>query len=295
MTDRSFRVVVGIIFLGIAAIVARVSFFHPVDLPAIPPPPVPARAEVVTARATAAIDRDPAAFADRLASDSKALRIEPVATPADLSGVFAHRWDDKRRELEPGGHHASAEVLGLAMTLSIERAAELPRRQLVLTVENTTADHLAYRIVTQSSRGLRPCHGKSDIAHDAFALAPGETARRSECIYRKGLKLFVDRVETIRLPRLSYYYVSDLPASALGVERSDQLAARGHRPAKGRSPCRVYQSAELTGALIDGSATWRDLVDFYARHPCRSYSFPIGYKAFNREEERPLPAVPDGP
>jgi len=104
--------------------------------------------------------------------------------------------------------------------------------------------------------------------------------------------LFVDRVETIRLPRLSYYYVSGLPGAALEVDRRDRLAARGHLPGGSRSPCRVFRSAEVMTAVAGGSATWRDLVDFYARHPCGVYSFNIDYKAFDREGERSLPFVP---
>lgn len=291
MNDAAFRVVIGTIVLGSAAIAARVGFVHDVDLPPVPPIPEAPRAEVETARAIAAIDRDPDTYADRLAGDSNTFHVEPIATPADLSAVMEHRVEAGRVVLEPNRKHARAEVLGLAMTLSVEDVPDTPRRQLVLTVENKTSDPVAYRVVTQSSRGLAPCHAKSDLAHNAIALAPGEKARRSECIYRKGLKLFVDRVETVRLPRLSYYYVSALPPAALGVAPSDRLAGRGHRPAKSRSPCRVYQSAELTRALASGSTTWRDLVDFYARHPCATYTFPSDYKAFEKDEARALPAV----
>lgn len=294
MTDAAFRVALGTIVLGSAAIAARLGFVHDAELPPIPPMPEP-RAEVEAARATAAIDRDPDTYANHLAADSSRFGVAPVATPADLSAVMEHRVQSSRVVLEPDRKRARAEVLGLAMTLSVEGITGSPRRQLVLTVENTTADPVAYRVVTQSSRGLAPCHAKGDIAHNAIALAPGEKARRSECIYRKGLKLFVDRVETVRLPRLSYYYVSALPPAALGVIPADRLAARGHRPAKSRSPCRVYPSVELVQALSNGSTTWRDLVDFYARHPCMHYSFPIDYKAFEKDAERALPDVPPAP
>ena len=295
MTDAVFRLALGTIVLGSAAVAARLGFVHDAELPPVPPIPEAPRAEVEAARATAAIDRDPDTYADHLAADSNTFRVEPIATPADLSSVMVHRVQSGRVVLEPARKRARAEVLGLAMTLTVEDIEGSPRRQLVLTVENTTSDPVAYRVVTQSSRGLAPCHAKSDIAHNAIALAPGEKARRSECIYRKGLKLFVDRVETIQLPRLSYYYVSALPAAAFGVAPSDRLAGRGHRPARSRSPCRVYQSAELTQALSSGSTTWRDLVDFYARHSCTHYSFPIDYKAFEKDGDRELPAVPPPP
>lgn len=295
MSDALFRAAVGAVVLLAAVVVARLIFFHAIVLPELPPQPVATREKVATAVAVvAATERNPAAYAEQLAGDSRALRIDPPVTPADLSGVMPYRADTERRVLEPRRKRATASVLGLDLSLSVARIAGTPRSQMVLTIENTTDDHVAYRVMTQSSRGLRPCYGKSDLAHNAIALAPGEKVRRSECIYRSGLKLFVDRVETIRLPRLSYYYVSGLPGTALEVDRRDGLAARGHLPAGGRSPCRVFRSAEVTAALSGGSATWRDLVDFYARHPCGVYSFTIDYKAFDKEGERELPSVAAG-
>jgi hypothetical protein len=86
--------------------------------------------------------------------------------------------------------------------------------------------------------------------------------------------------------------VSSLPAAALDLDPRDRLAARGHRPAGGRSPCRVFHSAEVSSAVASGSATWRDLIDFYARHSCAIYSFASDYKAFERAGQRPLPVAP---
>jgi hypothetical protein len=292
LSDVAFRIGVGAAAVAAAAVIGRLTFYHPIDLPAVPPEPVPTRETVAVAvAAVTAVQPDPGAYAQQLASDSRALRIEPPVTPADLSGVLAYRVDATRRILAPGRKRATAHVLGLDLSLSVDDIAGSPRRQLVLTIENKTGDHLAYRVLTQSSRGIGPCFAKQDLAHNAIALAPGERVRRSECIYRKGLSLFVDRVETILLPRLSYYYVSALPAAALEIDRLDRLAARGHLAVGARSPCRVFRSAELSAALASGSATWRDLVDFYARHPCGVYSFDMNYKAFQKDAERPLPSV----
>jgi hypothetical protein len=293
VSDAAFRVGVGSAALAAAVIIGRLSFCHDIDLPRLPPEPVATRQVVAKAvAAVASTERDPAAYARQLASDSRALHIEPTVTPADLSGVMAYRADAKRRVLEPGRKSATAHVLGLELSLSVAEISGTPRRQLVLAIENTTRGHLAYRVMTKPSRGAGSCFTKSDLAHNAIALAPGEKVRRSECIYRSGLTLSIDRVETIELPRLSYYYVSALPSVALALDRADRLAARGHLSAGARSPCRVFQSADLTAAFSSGSATWRDLVDFYARHPCGVYSFDMNYKAFQKPDERELPAVP---
>jgi hypothetical protein len=205
-----------------------------------------------------------------------------------MSHAFTFAASDQRLALAPGHHHDSADVLGLHLALQVEDIEGTTHRQMVLTIQNRTSDFLAYRVDTRPSQGTRPCFEKADYAHDAVALAPGEKARRSECMYRSGWRLFVDRVETVVVPRLSYYYLSAVPPAALGLAL---LPSRGHQPAGGRSMCQIFHPAELERAIRSGDTTWRDLVDFYGRHSCQTFVFPAGYKAFQHDGERPLPAV----
>lgn len=294
MTDSVFRAAVVVAAVALAGSIARLSFCRGGDLPAIPPRPNPKPVRV--AKVTAAVEADPGVYAEHLSRDSRALRVDPPATPADMARALVFESHDQAIALvPPRGKHpkgSSAEVLGLKLSLAVSPIEGTPRRQMVLTIENTSDTYLAYRVVSRPSQGTRPCHDKLDLAHNAIALAPGEKIRRSECIYRSGYRLFVNQVETAVLPKLSYYYLSSLPPSALGL---DLLAARGHRPVGGRSLCRVFQSATLDEALRSGQTTWRDLVDFYARHSCQTFTFPAGYKAFTRDGERSLPAVAAGP
>jgi hypothetical protein len=39
---------------------------------------------------------------------------------------------------------------------------------------------------------------------------------------------------------------------------------------------------------------WRDLVDFYARHRCETYQFPVTYRAFKADGEQKLPVIEAG-
>lgn len=286
MSDTAFRVAVATAAVLVGAAIMRLSFCRPVEMPALPAEPPPPRIEV--GKVTATVASDPAEYAQRLATDSHALRVDPPATPAELSRVMAHQAKDTKLALEPRGKKASAEVLGLRLALSVADIDGAPQRQMILTIQNTTDRYLAYRVVSRPSQGTRPCHEKSDFAHNAIALAPGEKIRRSECIYKSGWRLLIDRVETVELPRLSYFYVSALSPTALGLDR---LSSRGHRAVGGRLPCQTFQSAVLDDALRSGATSWRDLIDFYARHPCQVYTFPNGYKAFDADGERPLPAV----
>jgi hypothetical protein len=47
----------------------------------------------------------------------------------------------------------------------------------------------------------------------------------------------------------------------------------------------------VRSGLENGRIGWRDLVDFYARHRCQTYEFPIAYRALKSDGERPIPAV----
>jgi hypothetical protein len=290
VNDSAFRASVVIAAVVLAGAVSRISFCRGGDLPAIPPRPRPKAVPV--AQVTATVEADPGVYAERLARDSRALRIEPPVTPADISRALVFESHDQRFALTPKGKGSSAEMLGLRLSLSVADIEGTPRRQMVLTIENSSDTYLAYRVVSRPSQGTRPCFEKVDLAHNAIALAPGEKIRRSECIYRSGYRLFVNKVETAVLPKLSYYYLSSLPPSALAL---DLLSSRGHRPGAGRTLCQVFHPATLDESLRAGETTWRDLVDFYARHSCQIFTFPVGYKAFSRDGERPLPAVRVGP
>ena len=290
MNDSAYRVAVLVVAIALAGAIARLSFCSSVELPAIPPRPRPK--PVPVAKVTATVQADPGVYAEHLAKDSRALRIEPPATPADMSRALVFESHDKPIALSPHRKQASAEALGLKLSLAVSDIEGTPRRQMVLTIQNTSDAYLAYRVASRPSQGTRDCHEKLDIAHNAIALAPGQKIRRSECIYRSGYRLFITRVDTAVLPKLSYYYLSSLPPSALGL---DSLSSGGHRPLAGRPLCRVFQSATLEESVRRGQTTWRDLVDFYARHSCQIFTFPDGYKAFTRDGERPLPAVAAGP
>jgi hypothetical protein len=290
MSDVAYRAgVVALAALG-GAVIVKLSFCHAVDLPPLPPRPEPQRIEV--ARVTAAIEHDPAVYARQLAADSHALKIEPAVTPVDLARVFPYQSSEERFALEVRGKRSAARVLGLELALRLEKIEGTPHRQMVLSIRNTTPDFLAYRVASRPSRGTRPCHAKMDHPQNAVVLAPGERVRRSECIYKSGWRLLVSQVETMVVPSLSHHYLSAVPPPALGL---DLLSARGHRPGKGRSACQIFHSAALTNSIEKGETRWRDLVDFYGRHPCQIFTFSEGYRAFEADQERPLPSTPAGP
>lgn len=100
----------------------------------------------------------------------------------------------------------------------------MPRSQIVL-IEWRRNRRAGCSPVT--ARGTSPRHDRAGA---------GRRGARIEVLYRKGLKVFVDRVETIRLPPLSYYYAGSLPAAARDLDPRGRLAARGHVPAAADLP-----------------------------------------------------------
>jgi hypothetical protein len=253
-------------------------------LPAKPPRPKVTAAGA--AKYAAGVDRTPEAWLNYLRMDARGFAV-PAPSPDELSDVFAYRSDEQARMLDPKGQR-TLEAAGLRLTVAVKEQSNRHKKLLVLQIENLTGRHLAYRVETYPTKGTQVCADKEDLTHNAMALAPGGMEMRSECIYRDDWKLKIKRVETVELGALSFHYVSSLAPAELGYERR---ASRGHAPPSGRK-CSLFLPAAITRGVESGDIEWRDLIDFYARHRCQTYAFPVGYKAFGRPKERPLPAAP---
>lgn len=199
-----------------------------------------------------------------------------------MSDVFEHSADRTRRDLEPG---RSIETIGLRLSLSVQDVGR--RQQMLLRIDNLTDQHFAYRVVTRPSRGEAGCGRKETLYYNANAIRPGETLTRSECTYGRGWVLEIQAVETVTLPELGFHYVSAVPPRQFGI---DTRLADGHT-APGRQPlCNLVLPGTIVRARDDGEISWRDMIDFYARHSCERYQFPRDYKAFGRAAAQPLPA-----
>jgi hypothetical protein len=280
--DRNFKLAVLGAAALVIAVVAPLRFCRSVELPPKPPPP---RNDVPAEQLLASTDASPRAWRGYVERDAQSAGI-PAPTPDDMARALPYRMDDTRRTLEPG---ASIVVAGLTLSASIRRG-DGGDDILVLAIENPGPSAIAYRVATRPNVGTTICHGRSILAYNAAVVAAGATERRSECAYRKGMYLHVDRVEVIELAPLQALYVSRVAPAAVGLE---PRLALGHRPVlpRGTATCNVVASRGALGGLENGTLGWRDLVDFYARHRCDTYSFPDTYRAFTKNGERPLPVV----
>ena len=285
LNDSQFRIAVGVGAAVLVLVILRIRFCYDLELPDAPPPPAALTSDQA-AESLRSLEYSPAAYEKHLLDDSRAAGIDPPATIARMSREFIYKKDAVERTLQHGD--TPIDAVGLRLRLVVQDIRGTHRRQMVLEIENRTEHALAYRIQTQPTKGTKPCHNKEDIGHNAMAIAPGTSELRSECTYRSGWGLKIQSVETIRLPELAFIYVSWVMPSRIGMDRR---ATRGHRPIGSSSPCEIRLAANIENGLQSGEISWRDVVDFYARHRCPTYSFPYGYKAFEKEGDLRLPVA----
>jgi len=281
VNDQVFRfsVIGGAVAVGVALFTLR--FCGTEEIPPLPPAPV---TTIEEAKETALeFGERGDVYAQRLRDDSRRFDLSEPATIKSMSEVFVHRSDREERVLSSG---ESATVLGLNLRVSV---VDITRRtrQMELVIENRTDKYLAYRILTRPSKGTSGCTEKEITRHNAIVLAPGQIVRRSECIYRRGIRLEIGKVETIEVPPLSFYYLSAVPPIVIGAEAR---VAVGHRTPTGVTSCQTVLPAMVQRAMERGEVLWRDLIDFFARHTCTDYRFPHDYRAFDRDGAKKLPA-----
>ena len=283
MTDRTCYIVIAASAVALIAALTGVRFCGDVTLPDRPPRPQLSGAGTVRVLAAAAGSTN--AWHEQINKDAADYGI-PAPSISEMSQAFVYQHEAPTLELS-ADRPTWVAVAGLQLRL--EKASS-PRGPIVaLAIRNQGTSDLAYRIETRGSLGDYVCQNIVPIAHDAMVIEHGAELRRAECADRPGLVLDVLDVETLVLPTLSSFYIGHVPPEALAVE--DRFA-KAHQTSYGRSrPCSVSLSPSVRGALDRNLVGWRDLVDFYARHRCETYRFPLDYRAFTKDNERALPAA----
>ncbi|MFH0901171.1 MAG: hypothetical protein V2A73_11135 [Pseudomonadota bacterium] len=285
-SNRSF--VVAAVCGGLAiAVVIVVRLGYEVteeELPPAPPEPRPSNPGLVASR------YHPEMYAAYLKLDAERFACQPI-TVNDLGRPFPRFGEGQRRCLTAGAPPIETRFLKFAVRTE-KRNANLTQgyyvtSHMVLRIENKTTDYLAYRVDTSPEGTVNQCMTKTDLVHNAMAIAPRESVERTECVYREGMALRIERVETVILPELAYHYVSMLVPAHIGM---DPRSSRGHRPTKGE-PCVNIPEQAIHNGVQKGQTTWFDVIDFYARHRCETYLFPSGYRAWKTAGEQQLPVA----
>lgn len=280
MSESGFRsaVIASAAVLGFALFYLR--FCGAEDVPPLPPAP---QTTIADAKQTALkLGERSDVYAQRLKDDSRRFDVREPPTIEEMSRRFPHAVDRTAHVLKNGD---DISVLDLRLSLAVKEIGRRTR-QMELVIENRSDSYVAYRIVTRPSKGTASCSKKEFVRHNAIVLAPKQIVRRSECIYRKGYRLEIGKVETVMVPQLSYFYLSAMPPIELAI---DPRVVSGHRPPTGVSRCQAVLPAKVKRSLERGEVLWRDLVDFFARHTCEEYRFPHDYRAFDEDGARKLP------
>lgn len=278
ITDAQFRIGVGIAGIALVVAIATVRFCGGVSLPPKPAPPVVPHgtsSELLT-RSSAS----PVVYQDFVARDAARAGVR-APTLDELSRKLPYRVDTARHVLQVGA--PPLELAGVRL-----RAIRIDNL-FALEIVNATGSAIAYDVASQPVPASG-CDSAPVRAFDAMTIRQGGSETRIECAWRDGIALAIVRVETIEVLPLSAWYLDHVPPSAVGIE---PRIARGHRQPEGER-CAFALPQAVRSGLERGQIGWRDLVDFYARHRCQTYQFPLSYRAFTADGERSVPAVSAG-
>lgn len=279
LSDAQYRLLVLAANAVLIGALLTLRFCYDPELPPMPPEPKgPSAAEARAA--SQRVDKRVEVYKKHLRRDARELGLGAPPSVEDMAELIPYRQSRMRHLLIPG-RKDTVEFAGLRLKLRIGEVEGSVRPHMLLDIENTTDTPVAYRVTTRPSKGVAPCSKKRDLGHNAIAVAAGSTETRSECIYRRPWGLEIQRIEVMPVKPLSHRYLSLVPPSTLGI---DARVAGGHLPAGGGRLCNAFLSGRNQRALQSGHLTWRDLVDFYARHPCRVYDFPSSYRAFTPQD-----------
>lgn len=277
MLDQQFRLVTLAAAGVLVLVMTYLRFCGSVVLPGKPPPPAAPRGS--QSQLLASATATPSMYKGFLESDASAAGV-PAPSVADMSRKFAYRVDDARHVLELG--QPPIEVAGLR--LRIERAGG----DVVMVIESQLEADAAYSVMSVPSGEIGTCSAAGRSPFNANVIGKGLTERRVECRYRDGMVVAVTKVETMEVPPLSAWYLSQLPPALLGL---DNRIGRNHRGVQSRETCSQILSQVVRMGIEQGEIGWRDLADFYARHRCQTYRFIPSYRAFKSDNERALPAA----
>ncbi len=276
MSEQQYRLGVLAGAVVLVAVITYLRFCGSVGLPPKPPPPTGPRGTQtqLLSQSTAS----PTVYSGFLQSDAAAAGVR-APTIAEMSRKLPYRVDEARHVLEPG--QPPIEVAGLR--LHLERTSD----QVVMAIENLLDSDVAYEVTSAPSSGPGSCNSMRVLPFNAMVIAKGQSERRTECTWHNAMAIIVTKVETIELSPLSAWYVSQLPPAVVGIE---PRIARGHRGIEAKEKCSAVLSQVVRTGLDRGDIGWRDLIDFYSRHRCQTYSFPSSYRAFRSDNEQSVPA-----
>jgi hypothetical protein len=279
ISDEQFRL--GVLAGGVALVVG-ISVVRFCGSVSIPEKPAPTYATGTQSQALTKSTASQAVYLEYLAKDAAAAGVR-TPTIEDMTRKLAYRVDEARHVLEVG--QPAIEIAGVRLELFHENDT------LVLDIQNPTTTDLAYSVITQPTPNLSSCSAATPLTYNALVVGAGKSERRVECVFRDDMAIAVSRVETLEVSPISAWLLGLVPPALIGL---DPRTSRGHRGVVANETCASVVSQAVRSGLEKGQIGWRDLVDFYARHRCPTYRFPLTYRAFKSDGEQQIPVVESG-
>jgi hypothetical protein len=205
------------------------------------------------------VPSDPA-YLERLGADARKAGLEPQAA-AQLTRAFPHFHTD---DLGVWGSMAAYEG-GLSLELGSHGGGKLRLR-----IEGLGGVAFRFTVACRLGEDARPLL-KSE--RWPLVVAAGERVERVVCADERREEPFDPALGRKPPPTEVHVVLPELETIAV-----PELAVR-------------YLALPCVPRELPGVA-WRDLVDFYGRHPCTSYTMPADFHAFAWDGQRSLPAAP---
>jgi hypothetical protein len=284
--DVSFTTLVSLLAV---VVIITISWARFSSTPPFPPkPPLPTFDRGAMAR----MDRESGLLYKSNLDEDCTLYGVPKITVEGMSKVFPYEQSQVPTKLAPGGPALETGMLRISLSVRPikrkSRSGTMTSDHLVLKIENKTQSAVAYLVRTTLGGGADvACLSKATLEQNAIALAPGESIERTECFQTSGRSLTVLSVESMQVPPLSFFYLSRLEPMHIGLEAR---TSAGHVPPKGNT-CTTIPQQLITIGMERGTVTWHDVADFYARHRCETYDFPVGYRALTAGQKITLPVT----
>ncbi len=279
VTDSQYRIIVAVAGAALVAGLTAWQFCGDVRIAAKPPAPI-LRGKTAGELFTASTQTK-SVWAGYLERDA---HTAGIAVPAESEVAKVLRWRDGETTTELSIDSAAVELAGLSVQFKHDSATD----NAVVVLRNPSDHPVAYHLIAATSASSYVCNNVKHSPHNTMVVAAQGSETISVCQFRDGITASV-KLQTIELTPLAAYYVQQVPPTLIGVD--DKLAKVHRNDRATPSSCDAKPSSGVKGGLGNGKIRWRDLIDFYARHRCETYRFPLSYRSFTVDGERPLPAV----
>src|SRR5687767_12750591 len=114
-----FRVGLGVAAAVLALVILRVRFGYDVAVPPMPPRPQPSKLSTIDVER--AVERSPQFYANHVAEDATAYKLERAPTAAEMGQALPYRVENPGKVLDPADRSKNlVEALGLRLSLSVQ-------------------------------------------------------------------------------------------------------------------------------------------------------------------------------